>query len=100
MDWRNFKTDPPYDAKDDEEAGLETDRIQAWFAYRFTHRPWLTDKDIFVSFRASEFYDGIFTDYKSHMKTSPYDCDWIEVLYWVEAGTVKDILQKSIRKLT
>jgi len=94
--WRDFKTDPPYDAKNDEEAGCETDRISAWFTYRHTHRG--PNSKVLLSYKACEFFDGIFTEYKSHMRDSPYDIDWIEILSWVEAEDVRDLLKTTINQ--
>ena len=89
--WRNFKTDPPYDAYEDEQNGMETDYVRAYFIYRYTGKPHL-GKHIRLSYEACTFSNNIFEGYESHMKTSPYPEDWIEVLYWIEAQDVKKIL--------
>ena len=94
LEWRNFKTDPPYDAKEDEERGYETDRVSAWFTYRYTNRDWETPLNL--SYKACEFFDGVFTEYKSHMRDSPYPEDWIEIIAWVGAKEVRDLLKTTI----
>lgn len=92
MKWRNYKTDPPYDAYDDDHNGYETDYIFAYFVYRYTDRPDNMNHGPFVSFKACRYSQGIFEGYESHMKTSPYPSDRIEVLAWIEDDTVRDTL--------
>lgn len=94
--WRDFKTNPPYDAKADEESGYETDRMHCWFTWRHTHRG--PNRPINLSHKASEFYDGIFTEYKSHMRTSPYPEDWIEILNWTTTEEVQELIKETIIK--
>lgn len=97
MRWRNFKTDPPYDAYENYEAGMETDFVWAWFVYRYTNRPDLNGKT-FVSHWACRFSQGVFEQYKSGMKTSPYPEDRIEVLAWIDQADVHKVLQDSFNE--
>ena len=96
LKWRDFKTNPPYDSKEDEEAGLDTDRVRAWFTWRHTHRG--PGQPVNLSYKACEFFDGIFTEYSSHMRTSPYPVDWIEILNWVPQEEVQQLIKESIIK--
>lgn len=101
MKWRNFKTDPPYDAYEDDKNGFETDFVTAWFIYRYKHRPWIEkSNENRVSHTACIYSQNIFTDYARSMGgspagISPYNIDLIEVLYWVEAEDVRKLLKLS-----
>ena len=97
MNWHNFKTDPPYDAYEDDKNGLETDFTYVWFTYRYTNRPHLEGQP-FVSHKACKFSQGLFEGYEGHMKTSPYPEDRITVLAWVEEKDVKDFVLKSFNE--
>ena len=61
MNWKNFKTDPPYDAYEDDHNGLETDYIYAWFIYRYKYS---LEGETFLSYQACQFSQGIFNKYK------------------------------------
>ena len=52
----------------------------------------------FVSPYPSEFYDGVFTDYISHMRTSPYPTDRIEVIAWLKLEDFEKVLLDSGEK--
>lgn len=99
IQWRNFKTDPPYDAQPDMDAGYETDYQWGYFIYRYKNRPYLENDPLrvnkFLSPYPSYFYDGIFSRYESHMRTSPYPSDWIEVLWWCDIEDVRKTLLES-----
>ncbi len=82
--WHDFKTDPPYDAHDDIQQGLEVDEVWGWFIYVHTHRPANMNSGPFLSHKASRFCAGVFEGYESQMKTSAYSSDRIEVLAWAE----------------
>ncbi len=94
MEWQDFKTNPPYDAYEDDQAGMEVDYDYAWFIYEHPHREHLKGKT-FLSFRACKFSQGVFEGYESHMRTSPYPEDWIRVLAWVSAESVRNSLKNS-----
>lgn len=94
LPWKSFKKDPPYDAYEDDRNGLETDFVQAWFIYKRLYSPYLNDR-LFVSYKACRFTNGVFETYESHMKTSPYPIDRIEVLAWVESEFVKELILKD-----
>jgi len=95
--WHNFKTDPPYNYQTN--SGFEDDPDSCWFYYRFKHKPHLTEKEnCWLSFRACTFIDGVFTGYESHMKTSPYPEDHIEILYWCSDEDIKNAIEKNFNK--
>jgi len=94
--WRSFKTNPPYDCKEDENAGLETDCVIAFIAYRYTHRPFLNNK-IFVSEYPSKFFDGVFTDYAIEMRDAKYPESRIEVVAWLLLQEANEILLNTFR---
>lgn len=94
LKWRDFKTDPPYDYRSN--SSLEDDPDRAYFTFRYVHKPHLSKKENkFLSYTACQFIDGIFAEYKSHMKTSPYKEDWIEVLTWCPITEIHEALLKS-----
>jgi len=91
IEWKDFATDPPYDSYEDEGAGLETDATWAWFVYRYKHRKHLNGKE-FLSHAACKFQQGLFVGYESHMKTSPYPEDRIEVIKWASSEDIRNKL--------
>ena len=100
MNWRNFKNDPPYDAYEDDKNGFETDFTTAWFVYRYKFRPHLADDYRQVSHEACIYSQGVFKDYARSMGgspegISPYSYDHIEVLYWVDAQDVRNLIKLS-----
>lgn len=90
--WHDFKTDPPYDAHDDIQQGLEVDEVRAWFVYIHTHRPANMNSGPFLSHKACRFCAGIFEGYEAMAKTSPHPTDRIEVLAWVEDTAMRDTI--------
>lgn len=96
LKWRNFKINPPYDAYEDDQNGLETDFVSAWFVYRFKNRPHIKEKNNkFISHTACHYSQGVFEKYESSMGSSPYKYDHIEVLYWIEDIDVRKLLMLS-----
>lgn len=98
IQWHEFKTDPPYNYKST--TIFEEDPDCCWFYYRYKNRPHIPEeKNCFLSFKACLFIDGVFLDYKSHMETSPYPEDHIEILYWcLEKEVINLIKQDFDRK--
>jgi len=91
MEWINFKSNPPYDAFADDQAGLEVDFTYAWFIYRRPNKPRLRNQ-VFLSFRACKFYNGLFEGYESRMGASPYPEDLIEIGAWAEDCDVQKMI--------
>lgn len=98
MQWRDFRTERPYDCFEDEKNNLETDPMEAWFVYRYFARP--GEGRLFVSYRACTFRNGVFEGYESHMKTSPYPEDRIEVVAWIPSREVKQEVMESFNRAT
>lgn len=95
--WRDFKLDPPYDAYEDDRNGLETDFVEAWFVYRYTNRD---SPGLHVSYKACTFSNGVFEPYLSHMRTSPYPEDRIEVIAWCSAGDIREAVLNHYKEET
>ena len=95
--WRNFKTDPPYNWTTAVDAHMESDPDVGFILYRYTHRPWLMGDAVFVSPYPYAFKNGAFEGYRSHMVTSKYEEDWIEVLAWIPLDGITALLLSSGR---
>ena len=91
LKWLDFKTCPPHDYRTS--STMEDDPDRGYFTFRYTHRP--GNKSIYLSYAACSFIDGIFAEYKSHMKTYPYPEDWIEVLTWCPIKNIHHELLES-----
>ena len=93
MNWKNFKTEPPHNYES--KGPYEDDPQVCWFIYQNTSRPSSMNKGPFLSHAPCTFIDGVFEGYESHMKTSPYPEDRIEILYWCDADEIKDKIMED-----
>ena len=100
LGWRDYKSDPPYNwtTVKDAAPGLESDPDVGFIVYRYTHRPAHGPMDVFVSPYPYPFKDGAFEGYRSHMVTSPYHEDWIEVLAWLSIKDMETYLLSTGRE--
>lgn len=93
--WHDFISDPPYNAEPDIALGYETDHVFAWFIYRYENR---NKEMLFLSHAPCRYSNGVFEGYESHMKTSPYPEDRIQILYYCLSDDARDIIQQSFEK--
>lgn len=78
--WRSFKSDPPYDWRTAVDGDIEeSDPDCGFIAYFYVEKP----ERIMFSLYPCNFEDGVFVAFKSHMQTSPYPEDRIEVVAWL-----------------
>ena len=94
LKWRNFKTNPPDNVTLEDTINFECDPVVAYFIYRYTHRPWLKPDHLIISHAPRKFQDGHFEGYRNRL--SPYDADWIEILYWAPVDEVNKFLLDSL----
>jgi hypothetical protein len=103
INWRDFKTDPPYDPYDpyeDEQNGLETDVVCAWFVFRYTNRPAGMENGPCLSDGACYYRNGVFSGYEHHIKTSPFPSDRIEIVAWTETDPVAAMILDTFKNAT
>lgn len=101
MGWKNFITDPPHEHSHC--AGMECDPDIGFILFRYTQRgeDWMPGRNwIFVSGTPYPFINGAFGEgehggYRSHMITSPYPEDRIEVIAWLPYDEAKKLFMKS-----
>ena len=94
--WLDFKKNPPHSCHD--HPTMECDPDRGFILYRYTKRgdDWMVGRNwTFVSTTPYNFDDGAFTGYRSHMVTSPYPEDHIEVLAWLPYDDATTLLMKS-----
>ena len=99
--WHKFATCPQYNYKSTTSKFLEDDADLVYILYRYSNRIDQDDSennDIFISLKPTRFVDGYFEDFKSHMITSPYSTDWIDVIAWCYASDVAKALKKSFTR--
>lgn len=95
--WRDFKADPPHNHGNN--CG-ECDPEWGFILYRYLDRGsggnWNERRlKPFISERPTFFQDGIWVGYESHMKTSPYKEDWIEIVAWLPIEDALAFLEKK-----
>jgi hypothetical protein len=100
--WRCFKTNPPYDWTEAVDGNRESDPDVGFILYSYKHDRWgrglpSPERQFLVGPNPYPFQDGAFTGYRSHMLTSPYPEDHIEVIAWLPLAEAAKILRKSYK---
>lgn len=91
--WRSFKDEPPYDWRTELDGHMESDPDAGLIAYVYKNSP--SPQQVFFSTYVTPFKNGAFDSYRSHMVTSPYPNDRIEVIAWLPRQELEKFLETT-----
>lgn len=98
--WRSFKDNPPYDWRESVDGHIESDPDWGFIAYVYANRykspfNYPQPHRVWFSSHPYPFKDGAFTGFRSHMITSPYPEDRIEVIAWLPIQALENYLETT-----